>query len=96
MFEEYKAKLAGVVGEEKMEATIAEALYIISTGSNDYILNYFVSPSLHHRYSTEQFSTLVMTAQTHFIHVCVLSLAPEALLNYPRFLGFSISSRTVR
>ncbi|KAG0604063.1 hypothetical protein M758_10G141600 [Ceratodon purpureus] len=67
MFEEYKVKLAGVVGSEKASSTIAEALYIISAGSNDYILNYFVNPSLQSQYSTAQFNSLVLSEQTEFV-----------------------------
>ena len=69
MFDEYKVKLAGVVGAEKAASIISEALYFISAGSNDYILNYYVNPSLQRRYSTAQFNALVMSKQSEFVQV---------------------------
>ena len=48
IFEEYKVKLVGIVGLEKASSIIAEAFYFVSARSNDYILNYFVNPVLHH------------------------------------------------
>jgi len=47
MFDEYKVKLSSVVGPQKAESSIiSEALYIVSSGSNDYILNYFINPAV--------------------------------------------------
>ncbi|KAI3841778.1 hypothetical protein MKW92_000462 [Papaver armeniacum] len=43
-FKEYKEKLTNFQGEEKATKTIREALYIISIGTNDFILNYLTVP----------------------------------------------------
>lgn len=71
MFEEYKVKLAGVVGPEKASSIISEALYFVSAGSNDFIISYFVNPALQNRYTPAEFNSVVMSAQTDFIKVYV-------------------------
>ena len=76
MFEEYKVKLAGVVGPEKASSIISEALYFVSAGSNDYILNYFVNPALQSRYSPSQFNSILLSRQTDFVKV--INLLPRS------------------
>ncbi|KAG0566258.1 hypothetical protein M758_7G046200 [Ceratodon purpureus] len=67
MFEGYKVKLAGVVGPAKASSIVSEALYFVSAGSNDYILNYFVNPVLQNRYSVSEFNALLLSRQTEFV-----------------------------
>jgi len=69
MFDEYKVKLSSVVGPQKASSIISEALYIVSTGSNDYILNYFINPAMQSQYSLPQFQSLLMSTQTEFVQV---------------------------
>lgn len=69
MFEEYKVKLAGVVGPDKASSIVSEALYFVSAGSNDYILNYFVNPVLQNRYSVSEFNAVLLSRQTDFVKV---------------------------
>ncbi|KAI3908831.1 hypothetical protein MKW98_029381 [Papaver atlanticum] len=42
-FKEYKEKLTNFQGEEKSTKIIREALYIISIGTNDFMLNYLIN-----------------------------------------------------
>ncbi|XP_027347971.1 GDSL esterase/lipase At3g14820-like [Abrus precatorius] len=44
MFKEYIEKLKKAVGEEKTAFIIRESLYMISTGSNDVAVTYFLTP----------------------------------------------------
>lgn len=74
MFEGYKVKLANVMGTTEASSTITNALYVVSSGSNDFILNYFISPEMQNRYSTTQFSSLVMSDQKEFVQVWVVRL----------------------
>lgn len=69
MFQDYKSKLAAVVGQQRASSIVSDALYFVSTGSNDYILNYYLSPSLQQRYTTVQFSKLLLSIQTQFLQV---------------------------
>jgi hypothetical protein len=45
-FQEYRSKLAVVVGSSKAQSIISDARYIICIGSNDFHLNYFINPLL--------------------------------------------------
>lgn len=67
MFDEYKIKLSKVVGPEKSSSIISQALYFVSSGSNDFILNYFVNPALQSSYSPTEFNAALMSTQTEFV-----------------------------
>ncbi|PNT66062.1 hypothetical protein BRADI_3g06546v3 [Brachypodium distachyon] len=43
-FKEYAARLRGFQGEEKAAQTLAEALYVVSMGTNDFLENYYAVP----------------------------------------------------
>ncbi|KAL6888813.1 hypothetical protein ACP4OV_009839 [Aristida adscensionis] len=43
-FKEYAAKLRGALGDAKAEATLSEALYVVSMGTNDFLENYYAAP----------------------------------------------------
>ncbi|KAE8659928.1 GDSL esterase/lipase [Hibiscus syriacus] len=45
MFKSYVEKLNGVVGKDKAKNIIGEALVIISTGTNDFVFNFFDIPT---------------------------------------------------
>lgn len=76
MFDEYKIKLSKVVGPEKSSSIISQALYFVSSGSNDFILNYFVNPALQSSYSPTEFNAALMSTQTEFVqvHIFIFSL----------------------
>ncbi|XP_024400165.1 GDSL esterase/lipase At5g03820 [Physcomitrium patens] len=84
MFEGYKVKLANVMGTTEASSTITNALYVVSSGSNDFILNYFISPEMQNRYSTTQFSSLVMSDQKEFVQNLYKAGARKmAILGFP-------------
>ncbi|MCL7046498.1 hypothetical protein MKW94_027039 [Papaver nudicaule] len=43
-FKDYREKLTGFQGKDKATETLRKALYIISIGTDDFILNYFLFP----------------------------------------------------
>lgn len=67
LFDEYKVKLSSVVGPQKSSSIISEALYIVSSGSNDFILNYFINLPLQRQYTYSQFHSLMISTQTDFV-----------------------------
>ncbi|KAI3908725.1 hypothetical protein MKW98_029275 [Papaver atlanticum] len=66
-YKEYKGKLAKVAGAAKAATIIKEALYIVSEGSSDFALNYYVNPFLNKLYTPDQFSTFLVGIYSSFI-----------------------------
>lgn len=54
-FREYKARLQLAKGESIANDIIAEALYIFSIGTNDFIVNYFVVPLRQAQYTPPEY-----------------------------------------
>jgi phospholipase/lecithinase/hemolysin len=54
-FKEYKGRLKLAKGEAVADKIIAEALYIFSIGTNDFILNYFLVPLRRAEYTPEEY-----------------------------------------
>jgi hypothetical protein len=69
MFREYTVKLTHLLGQAKASAMLTDSLYFVSTGSNDYILNYYLNPMLQNQYTTDQFSAMILSLQTDFLKV---------------------------
>ncbi|XP_020593529.1 GDSL esterase/lipase At5g45950-like [Phalaenopsis equestris] len=55
LFKEYKLRLQSSIGQHKTERTIAHSLVIISTGTNDFIQNYFTTTTRSKQYTVEQY-----------------------------------------
>ena len=54
-FREYKARLQLAKGESTANETIAEAVYIFSIGTNDFIVNYFTVPLRRDQYTPPEY-----------------------------------------
>jgi hypothetical protein len=64
-FKEYKARLKAAKGESAANDIIAEAVYIFSIGTNDFIVNYFTIPLRRAHYTPEGYvAYLVALAET--------------------------------
>ncbi|XP_072983431.1 GDSL esterase/lipase APG-like [Typha latifolia] len=59
-YKEYQSKLAKVVGSTKASSILSNALYILSTGSGDFVQNYFINPNLYKSKSPSEFSSLLV------------------------------------
>ncbi|TVU10878.1 hypothetical protein EJB05_44432 [Eragrostis curvula] len=59
-FKEYKEKLKEAKGESLANEIIAEALYIFSIGTNDFIVNYFVLPVRPAQYTAQEYVTYLV------------------------------------
>uniref|UniRef100_A0ACD5Y3G0 Uncharacterized protein n=1 Tax=Avena sativa TaxID=4498 RepID=A0ACD5Y3G0_AVESA len=56
-FKEYKGRLKLAKGEAVADKIIADALYVFSIGTNDFMLNYFVVPLRAAEYTPEEYAT---------------------------------------
>ncbi|KAL5697694.1 hypothetical protein ACHQM5_028813 [Ranunculus cassubicifolius] len=66
-YKDYQKKLAKVAGNSKAASIIKEALYLVSFGSNDFILNYYLNPLLNILHTPDEFSSLLVGIFTKFI-----------------------------
>ncbi|KAM3195512.1 hypothetical protein ACQJBY_071567 [Aegilops geniculata] len=60
-FKEYKSKQTVLTGNSQSHAIISGALYIISAGSNDFGLNYYINPLLFKTLTVDQFADLIVS-----------------------------------
>ncbi|XP_072148257.1 GDSL esterase/lipase At2g42990 [Setaria viridis] len=59
-FKEYKERLKLAKGESMAKEIVAEALYVFSIGTNDFILNYFVLPLRPAQYTAPEYVTYLI------------------------------------
>ncbi|KAL3684529.1 hypothetical protein R1sor_002551 [Riccia sorocarpa] len=60
---EYKNELIAMVGQSRADYIISNALYLISTGANDYTLGYYSNPMLQEKYTVSQYQQLIRDSQ---------------------------------
>ncbi|KAG8093941.1 hypothetical protein GUJ93_ZPchr0012g22083 [Zizania palustris] len=65
-YEEYQSKLAAVAGRRRARAILSGALYVVSTGTGDFIQNYYHNASLSRRYNVDQYCDLLVGAFSGF------------------------------
>lgn len=66
-FKEYKARLIAQIGKKKTKEIINNALYLVSAGTNDFVVNYFTLPIRRHEYSLPSYISFVMKTQLDFL-----------------------------
>lgn len=66
-FKEYRQKLIVERGLENSLDILGRAIFIISTGTNDLLNNYYLNPYLRSRYSLFQFQNLLLDICSQFI-----------------------------
>ncbi|KAG6495044.1 hypothetical protein ZIOFF_042835 [Zingiber officinale] len=59
-YKEYQAKVERIAGKAKAAELFAGSIYVLSTGSSDFLQNYYINPLLRLVYSTDQFSDLLL------------------------------------
>ncbi|XP_078432075.1 GDSL esterase/lipase APG-like [Wolffia australiana] len=65
-YKEYQSRLERVA-RENTSSIITEALYIVSTGSTDFVQNYYVNPLINKVYTPEEFSSFLVSIFCGFI-----------------------------
>ncbi|KAF0910789.1 hypothetical protein E2562_004762 [Oryza meyeriana var. granulata] len=59
-YKEYQSKLAALVGRKNASAILSDALYIVSTGTGDFLQNYYHNASLSRRYDVNSYCDLLV------------------------------------
>lgn len=73
-FREYKTRLAAKLGIAKTMELVNNALFIVSAGTNDFVVNYFTLPIRRQKYTLPAYMDFVMKQQLDFIQVCFFYL----------------------
>ncbi|KAG0580985.1 hypothetical protein KC19_4G215700 [Ceratodon purpureus] len=83
-FQNWKAEVLSVAGPVKGDFIISNALYAISTGVNDWVNNYYISPALQRQYTPDQYTTfLLREARKYIQELYLLGGRNIAILNLP-------------
>ncbi|RCV20675.1 hypothetical protein SEVIR_4G073200v4 [Setaria viridis] len=65
-YKEYQSKLAAVAGRAKARSILTGALYVVSTGTGDFLQNYYHNASLSRRYNVDQYCDLLVGILSNF------------------------------
>ena len=68
-FKEYKQKLGKISGVENASRILQEAVFVISIGSNDFIVNYYINPYTQFQYNVSQFQDHLLHISSNFLQV---------------------------
>ncbi|CAI0469272.1 unnamed protein product [Linum tenue] len=66
-YKEYRARVESQVGFEKATDTFSKGIHLLSTGTSDFIQNYYVDPILNTLYTPDQWSDKLMKSYATFI-----------------------------
>jgi hypothetical protein len=70
-FKEYQSKIVQLVGLRKAKSIIRGALYVLGTGTGDFLQNYYINSELRKSYSADAFSDLLAEELSEFLKVCI-------------------------
>ena len=72
-FRQYKVQLEGTIGKQKARYILNNALYVVSSGSNDFVNNFYINPNLQMHYNATQYMNLISTHIVSFLQVSFYS-----------------------
>ncbi|KAF7146236.1 hypothetical protein RHSIM_Rhsim04G0083000 [Rhododendron simsii] len=62
-----KKKLKAYLGEDKAKQTLAQALYVMSLGTNDFLENYYTLPDRRSQYNINQYQVFLIGIAMKFV-----------------------------
>ncbi|GLJ22979.1 hypothetical protein SUGI_0433470 [Cryptomeria japonica] len=66
-FRHYRLQLANMTGQGNATKIISEAIFALSTGSNDFINNYYANPLMSKKYTLAQFEDILLQSLRGFV-----------------------------
>ncbi|KAI3461342.1 hypothetical protein Pfo_018005 [Paulownia fortunei] len=66
-YKDYQKKLVTLVGKSNASAIVNGSVHFVSAGSSDFVQNYYVNPLLYKKYTTDQFSDILLQSYTKFV-----------------------------
>ncbi|KAG8371212.1 hypothetical protein BUALT_Bualt13G0063800 [Buddleja alternifolia] len=67
LYKDYQRKLVGLVGKINASSIINGSVHFVSSGSSDFVQNYYVNPLQYKKYTTDQFSDILLQSYTKFV-----------------------------
>ncbi|XP_071707310.1 GDSL esterase/lipase At5g45960-like [Rutidosis leptorrhynchoides] len=67
LFKEYKTRVIEEIGLRRTMEIVNNALYIVSAGTNDFVVNYFTLPIRRRKFSLPSYMEFVMNKQLEFL-----------------------------
>ncbi|GER55610.1 GDSL esterase/lipase At5g22810 [Striga asiatica] len=67
LYKGYQRKLVALVGKSNATSIVNGSIHFVSAGSSDFVQNYYINPLLYKKYSTEQFSDILLQFYTKFV-----------------------------
>ncbi|KAH6790329.1 GDSL-like Lipase/Acylhydrolase superfamily protein [Perilla frutescens var. frutescens] len=64
---EYKGKVEAAIGKEKAKEVIRNALFLVSAGTNDFVINYFTIPIRRQSYTIQSYINFVVKGVRQFL-----------------------------
>ncbi len=68
-FKEYKKRLESAIGKKTTENHIKKALFIISAGTNDFVVNYFTLPVRRKTFSVSAYQQFILHKTLQLVQV---------------------------
>ncbi|KAM7254977.1 hypothetical protein ACFE04_020218 [Oxalis oulophora] len=66
-YKEYQNNVVSMVGKEKGDDIFSGSIHLLSTGTSDFIQNYYINPLLNIVYSPDRFSDMLMQSFSTFV-----------------------------
>ncbi|XP_027341164.1 GDSL esterase/lipase At1g20120-like [Abrus precatorius] len=104
MFKEYIEKLKAAVGEERTNFILAKSIFIISMGSNDISITYFMTPIRRHKYDIAEYTSMLVNTSSDFVkelyqlgarRIGVIGLTPVGCVPFQRTVRGGIGRNCV-
>lgn len=70
-YKDCQNELMKIVGESNAVSIISGAIYLVCSGIDDFVLNYYGNALLHNVYTVDQFSDFLATCYSDFIQACL-------------------------
>ncbi|KAL3628042.1 hypothetical protein CASFOL_028144 [Castilleja foliolosa] len=67
LYKEYQSKLVTLVGKSNATSIVNGSIHFLSAGSSDFVQNYYINPLLYKKYSTDQFSDILLQSYSKFV-----------------------------
>ncbi|CAN7037284.1 unnamed protein product, partial [Brassica rapa subsp. trilocularis] len=67
-YKEYKIKVTNMVGRDRANEIFSGAIYLLSTGSSDFLQSYYINPILNRIFTPDRYSDRLMNFYSTFVH----------------------------
>ncbi|KAH6836710.1 GDSL-like lipase/acylhydrolase superfamily protein [Perilla frutescens var. hirtella] len=67
LYKDYQSKLVTLVGQSNATSIINGSIHFVSAGSSDFVQNYYINPLLYEKYTTDQFTDILLQIYNKFV-----------------------------